>query len=275
MNWLGKKLGVLLARYLEHPSRKYETFSPNRPENLQGCLQKGDILLVEGNLRISVAIKYITQSTWSHAALYVGDALPLPPDDSEPNTLIEADLGGGVHAVPLSKYTEFNTRICRPVNLAPEDVDKVVRFVINSIGAKYDLKNVIDLVRYLLPTPPVPVRWRRRLLALGSGDPTRAICSTLIAQAYQLIGYPILPKITAERVATLKGSYYTREYLHIRHHSLYTPRDFDVSPYFEIIKPTVAYGFDYKTLRWAEKRPEHKPLNRAKDHSLPDTDEPS
>ena len=41
-----------------------------------------------------------------------------------------------------------------------------------------------------------------------------------------------------------------REILHIRHHSLYTPRDFDVSPYFAIIKPTLVAGFDYHTLQW-------------------------
>jgi hypothetical protein len=38
--------------------------------------------------------------------------------------------------------------------------------------------------------------------------------------------------------------------LHIRHHSLYTPRDFDLSPYFRIVKPTLEYGFDYKLLTW-------------------------
>jgi hypothetical protein len=36
----------------------------------------------------------------------------------------------------------------------------------------------------------------------------------------------------------------------VRHHSLYVPRDFDVSPYFEVVKPTLACGFDYRLLRW-------------------------
>ena len=43
-----------------------------------------------------------------------------------------------------------------------------------------------------------------------------------------------------------------REILHIRHHSLYTPRDFDVSPFFAIVKPTIETGFDYKQMRWAK-----------------------
>jgi hypothetical protein len=63
------------------------------------------------------------------------------------------------------------------------------------LGHAYDLKNVFDLARYLLPVPPVPVFWRRRMLALGSGDPTRAICSTLIAQTFQSVRYPIPPQV--------------------------------------------------------------------------------
>jgi len=44
----------------------------------------------------------------------------------------------------------------------------------------------------------------------------------------------------------------SRELLHIRHHSLYVPRDFDVSPYFQIVKPTLEVGFDHHQLTWAE-----------------------
>ena len=39
------------------------------------------------------------------------------------------------------------------------------------LGHRYDLKNVFDLARYLLPLP-VPARLRGRLLAFGSGDPS-------------------------------------------------------------------------------------------------------
>jgi hypothetical protein len=38
--------------------------------------------------------------------------------------------------------------------------------------------------------------------------------------------------------------------MHIRHHSLYAPRDFDISPFFSIIKPTIETGFDYKQMMW-------------------------
>jgi hypothetical protein len=253
MNRISSYFGRRLARFLEHPSPSYEPFSVTNAETLKQCLQPGDVLLVEGNLRISVAIKYLTQSTWSHSAMYVGDVLDQKNQQGEELNLIEADLSEGVIAVPISKYSEFNTRICRPVNLTADDQQMLVEFMRDSLGNEYDLKNVIDLMRYLLPTPPVPVSWRRRMLAFGSGDPTMAICSTLIAQAYQRIPYPILPDIEHKQIKTFGSCAYTeKEILHIRHHSLFTPRDFDLSPYFGVIKPTLEAGFEYKNLDWAD-----------------------
>ena len=129
---------------------------------------------------------------------------------------------------------------------------------INRIGCfRYflDTKNIVDLMRYLLPYPPVPVRWRRRMLALGSGDPTKAICSSLIAQAFQNVRYPILPHTRFTRRAGDETTFTEQEILHIRHHTLFTPRDFDVSPYFAVIKPTIEQGFDYRKLVWTEESP--------------------
>ena len=89
------------------------------------------------------------------------------------------------------------------------------------------------------------------MIAFGSGDPTRAICSSLIAQAFEQIRYPILPDVDARPGQASAQSTFSRdEILHIKHHSLYTPRDFDLSPYFQIVKPTLVYGFDYKTVNW-------------------------
>jgi hypothetical protein len=247
------RLGRWIAGRLQSESSGYEPYTPSDPETLRRTLRGGDILLVEGNQRVSAAIKYLTQSTWSHSALYVGDALPEPEDGSERPRLIEVNLGDGCVAVPLSKYQTYNTRICRASGLTPDDRDAVIRFMTGKLGLRYDTKNIFDMLRYFLPTPPVPVRWRRRMIAFGSGDPTRAICSSLIAEAYGEIRYPILPEITkAPGRASAQSTFSREEILHIRHHSLYTPRDFDLSPYFEIVKPTLAFGFDYKTLVWGE-----------------------
>lgn len=251
--WFHDQMCRWVIEYIHKPLARYEPFSLGDPAKLQAALTPGDILLVEGNQKISTVIKYLTQSTWSHAAFYIGDALAPPTNDVEPLSLIEVGARDGVVAIPLSKYAKYNTRICRPVGLNVEDRQKIIDFMISSLGLAYDIRNITDLLRYLLPHPPVPVRFRRRMLALGSGDPTRAICSSLIAQAFQSIRYPILPQIKAAVIrAPDKRSYTEREILHIRHHSLFTPRDFDVSPYFRVIKPTIDRAFDYRELEWAE-----------------------
>ena len=246
------KTGRFLARYLGTRSSGYDPYTPSDPETLRGMLQPGDVLLIEGNQRISAAIKYLTQSTWSHAALYVGDPLRLHGDDDK--VFVECNVADGCIAVPLSSYRNYNTRICRPIGLTEADRKAVTGFMISSIGRRYDVKNIVDLARYLLPTPPVPVRWRRRMLAFGSGDPTRAICSSLIAEAFGRVGYPILPLIERDEDNGMShpvSTYSREEILHIRHYSLYTPRDFDLSPFFRVVKPTIERGFDYKRLRWS------------------------
>ncbi|MBU1211932.1 MAG: lipo-like protein [Alphaproteobacteria bacterium] len=247
------RLGRLIAGRLTEPCSGYRPSTPSDPETLQRTLQIGDVLLVEANQKVGTAIKYLSQSTWSHAALYVGDLLEEDVASSGGGKLVEAMIGRGVVATPLSHYQTYNTRICRPVGLSREERELVARFAIARIGMDYDTRNIIDLARYLLPTPPVPVRMRRRMIALGSGEPTRFICSTLIAQAFQSVRYPILPRIERVRGHMQAKSEYSRaEILHIRHHSLFTPRDFDVSPYFQIVKPTIEHGFDHHALNWAD-----------------------
>lgn len=250
------RIGRRLAHYLQQEPERRHDFGPSDKETLRQVMRPGDVLLVEGRAKLSTAIKYLTQSTWSHSALYIGDALPKPASGAERPRLIEVNPENGCVAVPLSKYENSNTRICRPVGLTPADRDAIISFMIDRLGTRYDMKNIIDLLRYFLPTPPVPSRFRRRMIAMGSGDPTRAICSTLLAQAFQSVHYPILP--TTRRAADhhpLQSGYTRREILHIRHHSLYTPRDFDLSPYFAVVKPTLVGGFRYKELRWAEPQP--------------------
>ncbi len=246
MGFVLDTVGKIIAGYLQKEVPGYEPFTPSDPERLRGLIEPGDVLLVEGNNRVSGIIKYLTQSTWSHAALYVGPVDGASEPDGEPHVLIEANIGEGVTSAPLSKYYPYHTRLCRPVGLSFEDRTTVCRYAINRIGFGYDTKNILDLMRFLIPLP-IPQRWRRRMISLGSGDPTKIICSALIAQAFGAVRYPILPKITqaASRQAR-------REILHIRDSSLYMPRDFDISPYFEIVKPTIVRGFDYTALHWAD-----------------------
>ena len=243
--------GGRLSQYLSRPHAVDSLTPPTDPDRLMACLRPGDVVLVEGRSRFSVAIKYLTQSTWSHAALYVGEAADARGGvdaQGRPRRFLEADLREGVRLVSVGEYEGLHCRVCRAVSLTDGDVDALIGFAMARLGHQYDLKHVVDLARYLLPMPPVPVRWRRRLLELGSGDPTRAICSTLIAQAFQSVRYPILPSV--DLVPDGTRALGVVQVWRMRHYSLFVPRDFDVSPYFAVIKPRVAAGFDHRSVTW-------------------------
>ena len=250
--WFVDWLSARILAYLAQPTGRYAPFFAPPLDVWRAALEPGDVILIEGNTRLSAIIKFLTQSSWSHTALYIGDALGPDAAGGEPKVLLEAEAGPGVVAVPLSKYAGFNSRICRPIGLSEIERDKVIAYAVARIGTRYDNRRIIDLARYLFPYPPVPVRWRRRMLAIGSGDPTKAICSVLIAEAFSSIHYPVLPEriVVGDKTYGI-APYVEKELESIRKSGLYTPRDFDVSPYFKIVKPTIEAGFDFHNLKWS------------------------
>ena len=257
-------ISARILRFLMRPTARYAPFFAPDPDVVIKALQPGDVVLIEGNTRLSAIIKFLTQSTWSHACLYVGERPGDAAPNGEPNVLLEAEADTGVVTVPLSKYIHFNMRICRAVGLSAASKQKVVEYALARIGKLYDSKQIVDLARYLFPYPPVPVWFRRRMLSIGSGDPTRAICSSLIAEAFASIKYPILPETVSVNGKTYGiAPFVQNEIEHIRKHGLYTPRDFDVSPYFSVIKPNLDDGFDYHTLTWAPPSLTDEALQRA------------
>jgi len=101
------------------------------PDALAAVMIPGDVLLVEGDQRLSQVISYLTTSPWSHSALYLGRFAPddcvagAGPDAHD--LLVEALAEEGVVAVPLAKYRKQQVRICRPRNLSEEDARTVAR----------------------------------------------------------------------------------------------------------------------------------------------------
>jgi hypothetical protein len=261
---------------LTKPVAHYVVAIPNDVTQLRRTVRKCDVILVEGNERISECIKYLTQSSWSHSGLYVGDE-PLKYNaelrreltekfGEEANWLVlEALIEGGVVLTPLSKYRAFNIRICRPYKLAASDERTLIDYALSQVGNRYDLRNIFDLLRYFLPVSMVPARWRRQALHFGSSDPTRVICSSLIAECFHRVRYPVVPRYEpfppgfepVQRVAGLVGRLRRPRHtapglLRMVSPTLITPRDFDLSPYFEVVKVGVVEGsrFDYHSLLW-------------------------
>jgi hypothetical protein len=77
-------------------------------------LKPSDVVRVEGKRRISTAIKYLTQSSWSHAAIYVGGCGGLD-SEGRVRAFVEADIEKGVRAFPIEEPEGLHLRICRPV----------------------------------------------------------------------------------------------------------------------------------------------------------------
>ena len=142
ISMINHTLGKKLASFLSKSPPSYQRFEDISLEDLAFVLEAGDIVLVEGDTRISTAIKYLTQSSWSHACLYVGGR------DSEVRdlALLEADLVEGVRMVSLEHYSGFNLRICRPVGMQNADREKLINHAKSRLGHKYDLKNILDLL---------------------------------------------------------------------------------------------------------------------------------
>jgi hypothetical protein len=243
---------------LTTPLKSYTPRFPNDLVALKRSLRRGDVLLIEGNQPMSEIIKYLTQSSWSHTAIYVGDEFirrnhPLAPaferefGEDARYLLVEALLPDGVVASPLTKYANFTLRVCRPSGLRrPEDLQTVLDEVIGQLGLEYDVKNILDLARHLFPVHVLPQRFRRkpRPQHFGSNSPMQVICSSLIARAFSKIGFPILPHLAlgnqperqlSPRSHRSSGDREGQTGL-LRHPSLITPCDFDLSPHFEIVK---------------------------------------
>jgi hypothetical protein len=259
------------ARVLTRPRRQYQLLHPNDLGNLRRVVRKGDVVLVDGDQRVSEVIKYLTQSSWSHSALYVGDELlrrfPARREalvdqygiEAE-HMVVEATMEHGVAAVPLAKYAPLNLRVCRPRALRGDDLGRIVDEMFGQLGLRYDVQHILDLARYFFPVTLIPRRLRRKALEVGGGLTTDVICSSMIGRAFQNVGFPILPAI--EHVAgapqgwvdwlRLRKMPYPAVF-HRQRETLITPRDFDLSPYFDVVKfNAVELGqFDYRRIRWA------------------------
>lgn len=250
---LKERLRRAVARFLNQEVAAYELKVPNDTARLYQHIRKGDVVLVEGKLRISQLVKHATQSQWSHSALYVGDELLRRGGrlgeqalanfgELADRLLVEALTDEGVVAAPLEKYQGHNIRLCRPYRIDPADLDRVIDSVLADLGKQYDDRNFFDLGLMLLsPVKFGPLKRRTIETCLGNCTDLQVICSGMIAKAFQRVGYDV------SLDAGPYGSTTT-----MRHYSQILPRDFDLSPNFQIIKFNIIEDgeFDYKHLTW-------------------------
>jgi hypothetical protein len=182
----------------------------------------------------------ITQSNWSHAVLYVGRLHDIEDPHlrdrlgkhyhggADRQLIIESELGMGTVVRALTAYEGEHIRICRPRGLGYSDSQKVISNAIARLGTTYDVRQIFDLARFLIPWSIMPRRWRSSLFSARPGKSTQTVCSTMIAEAFGSVQFPILPLVKRVEGDSVQ--------LFMRNPKLCTPSDFDYSPYFDIIK---------------------------------------
>jgi hypothetical protein len=259
---LYNKVRKKLYSWLTHEPLSHDPL-PYDFSRLRYEIRPGDVLLIEGRSRISKIIRWVTQSPWTHAALYIGRlndfedekiaALIRPHTDAKENVrlIVEDMLDKGTVVMPLNTYRHHHIRICRPIGITPADVELVIRYAIKSLGQPYNVRQLFDLGRFLLPWTILPRRWGSSLFRTASGEPESGICSSLIAEAFSSVQFPVLPFVkmngTMETAKTESETVDSEAAIDVninttdievfqRNPYLFTPKDFDYSPYFNIIK---------------------------------------
>lgn len=239
----------------------YEASNKQAPlsdfERLRYELRPGDVLLVEGRSNVSDIIKSITQSIWTHSFLYIGRLHDI--DDPETRTqicryfdatpedqlIIESLLGKGTVADVITRYKGEHLRICRPKGLTRQDSQRIIGYAIRQLGTDYNVRQLMDLARFMFPYWYIPKRWRSTLFEHNAGRPTKTVCSSMMAEAFASVHFPIQPVLHQDDHGNLK--------MYRRNTRLITPPDFDYSPYFDVIKYPML-DFDelavYRTLPW-------------------------
>ena len=209
-------------------------------DRLRYEIRPGDVILVEGRTPVSEIIKTITLSNWTHSAIYIGRLHNIDdpalreyiqkfytgqPDDQ---LIIESQLGEGTIVNNIRRYKDDHLRICRPTSITRTDAQKVIAYSINRLGSFYNVRQILDLARFLFPYTLLPRRWRSSLFEHNAGIPTHTVCSTMMAEAFASVHYPILPVLHRDENGEL--------IMYKRNTQLITPKDFDYSPYFDVIK---------------------------------------
>jgi hypothetical protein len=193
-----------LARYLAQPVERYDAAAAADASSLSAMLVSGDVLLTDGNTRIAALVRCITRSAWAHVCMYVG---PLE-EGPDPRCIVEADIAAGVRAIPLSDLNGLRVRVLRPTGLPESDRRRIAEWVVSRIGDEYDLAHALALGRRLLL--PLASRLAPAPHTVAQGA-RRFICSSLLAQAFMLVGYPIASAASM------------------------TPRDFERASGFEVV----------------------------------------
>lgn len=157
----------------------------------EGQLQKGDIILSHVPLEplkhpgsiVSAAIRKITNSHWSHSAMYLGNG-----------KVLEADWDGVVIDNLVRRYKNTDISFWRHKKIREIDEDYLVADARKTVGKDYDFGQLFDLIPLFI----FRGRWKKRAKA---GSVNKIICSEACSRGYYRQGFPVMKKYTYDKIA--------------------------------------------------------------------------
>src|SRR5262245_27060051 len=151
---LYRKLRDKLDEWLTY-KRPANDIMPYDFNRLKYEIRPGDVLLIEGRSRVSKVIRTLTQSSWTHAALYIGRLMDVEDEETRElirkhfdntnigeNTrlIIEDLIEKGTVLNPLNSYHNHHIRICRPIGITHSDLQLVIRYTVLALGQPYNVR---------------------------------------------------------------------------------------------------------------------------------------
>lgn len=236
---LFKQIIIALTAWLTRASEPKEAVLCDF-DRIKQSAKPGDVLLIEGRSSVDGTIKKLTQSHWSHGALYIGRLIDIDDMalrelvrshidcDTDTPLIVHSVLGQGTIIEPLQELEREHIRLCRPKGLAKGDVQQVIRYMLSQVATDREEYHFMDIMRFFFPWSLVPQRWRMPLLRYNYGKHVELVSCSVIANAFGFVQFPIMPLVKTTRNG---GTQLLR-----RKPRLCMPVDFDVSPYFEIVK---------------------------------------
>ena len=140
------------------------------------ALNPGDIVLVAGKGWLSKSIMFLTDSKWSHVALYIGGGR---------RAVLEA-VDDGVEENAFATTAKGHTRIAirRLPGLTVEQAEAIKTAAYRELNRPYDYVQLVTLGVYSLARKYLGLRWS----ALVKNKKRAIICSELVELAYGAAG---------------------------------------------------------------------------------------
>lgn len=137
-------------------------------------MKAGDIVLVKRKTPISLLVRLLTNSKYSHVALAVSETY-----------VLEIDIKYNLRIRKMS-YTCYDVyRLKRELSLTEEA--RLLQYAYSLVGKKYDFLRIFSLLIEL----SLHLRGHKIF-----NDPNRLICSDLIDSSYKQINVDLLPQYT-------------------------------------------------------------------------------